>query len=166
MIAPVALANVLAAYFIDGGFLLGSFSSGKSIKMENVLRKAALIPQDVIDLCNKIIRGCIIVSMTFNLIELGCYALIFVAYQKSNMSTKPMISKNVFELRRKRNVITMTGQAFSFVMEFGMAIAINCMISMQVDSAIYVICLISASSILSLLHVLTSHELRRYLNIN
>ncbi len=85
-------------------------------------------------------------------------------YDNSIVESKSMVSKETFNKRSRRNVITLAGQSFSFVVEFGFGVTVLITLYYQLDPAISLTSVIVTSSLLSLINVMTSHELRRYIN--
>lgn len=163
-IGVMVISSLFAGHLVDGGPFSSAFVNGLSSKMQLVWNEAKGIPSSDIKDSKRIFLTLTFVSMLFVLSELICYIIIYRTLVNSDSSIKSMVSKETFNKRSRRNVITLAGQSFSFVVEFGFGVTVLITLYYQLDPAISLTSVIVTSSLLSLINVMTSHELRRYIN--
>lgn len=97
--------------------------------------------------------------------EMIIYIKICYSLWKHDEKMKEMISTENLQLRKRKNIITLSGQAFSFFLEFlGILLLITKYTNNDVvDPSLTPIIKISFSCIISLTQLWTSHELKQYI---
>ena len=78
-------------------------------------------------------------------------------------SMKNKISSDDLRQRKRKNIISLSGQVITFFVEFLTSMYIISCIQNLVDVSIFPILFITSTSIISVVQLCTSHELKRYI---
>ena len=156
----------LEAGLTGGGSLVTAFAKGHSMEMEAMIRQSAGTSEKAIKLSKRKLLGINLFCTLCILFELIVYLKIYWTLRKNDEKMRKNISKEVYDNRRRKNVITLAGQAWSFGVEFLIGLLTNVLLAFKqsayIDESIFVLLIIVGSTILSVLHVVSSPELRRY----
>ena len=97
--------------------------------------------------------------------ELVIYMKLCYSLWKHDQGMKDKISENDFRLRKRKNIITLTGQVISFFTEFLTSLLLILVIhnDLMFNASLVPIVRILSSTVISISQLWTSHELKRYL---
>ena len=97
--------------------------------------------------------------------EMLIYAKLYYILWNNDERMKKYISSGDLCQRKRKNIISLSGQVISFFVEFFFSLFIiaNVMNQNLVDSSLFPIFNIAISTIISICQLSTSHELKRYI---
>jgi len=140
------------------------FSRGYTTKMAHVIMKKT---EQEIQYGKEIIHAVILFAQSFVILEFVCYLVIYRSLGEKNKSLLNIVQEDVLRTRAKKNTITLTGQAITFVVEVTYSILMQVMLHFGTLGgffepgalpcfAVFVMGAVTASQVLS------SPELRRF----
>ena len=97
--------------------------------------------------------------------EIIIYIKLYFTLRKHDEGMKDLISTNDLRQRKRKNIISLSGQVISFFVEFFTSLYVLGIIFNQdfSDASLAPIVKIVSTSIVSISQLWTSHELRRYI---
>lgn len=136
--------------------MASNFSRGHSSVMESIINPIKnedkyAFPSGLILACGNMLA------------EMICYIIIYYELAQNDEQIKESVSKETIQERRRRNIITLSTQVIGFGLEFACIFLAFIITSFQYDgqTAFFIVCSVN-SSIISLLQVLSSGEMRNY----
>ena len=98
--------------------------------------------------------------------EMIIYIRLYYTLWNHDEGMKNKISFDDLRQRKRKNIISLSGQAISFFVEFFLSIIVIANLFNQnlVDASLFPIVFITSTSIISISQLWTSHELKRYIN--
>ena len=98
--------------------------------------------------------------------ELIIYIRLCYTLWNHDEGMKNKISSDDLCQRKRKNIISLSGQAISFFVEFFVSIIVIASLFNQnlVDASLFPIIFIASASLISMFQLWTSHELKRYIN--
>ena len=164
----VMIATVLGVA-VCGGVLSGaniswSFVQGYTMKMAKVISEANGQDIQIIHLGQSLVLAGNIVLQLLILLELGCYIRIYVSLYQTDEKVKMSLTKKAFQSRRKKNVITLSGQIISFIMETFLSTIVTLLYTQNsiFEESSFPLSIVMTSSVVAVANILTSPELKRY----
>ena len=99
------------------------------------------------------------------LAEVVIYIKIWYILWKHNQGMKHLISNKDLQQRKRKNVITLSGQVISFSIEFIVSLFTLAQVfnNDMADPSVMPLVLITSASIISMAQLWTSHESKRYI---
>lgn len=171
MSLELGILLLMAFLGIYGGLLAGSnltrsFASGHSMTMSHVVNQFEGTAETTIKLGMTIMAWNTLIALALIVFELVCYIQIFLELKRNDERIGSALSQDILRYRKKRNVLSLSGQLIGFFLESMMATFIAVMLTFHknpmFDISIYPINLTISSAIVSLSQFLTSAELKRY----
>ena len=97
--------------------------------------------------------------------EMAIYIKLYYMLWKHDQGMKVLLSVDNLHQRKRKNIISLSGQVLSFCVEFftSLFILANVFSSDLVDISLTPIVKITCTSIISISQLWTSHELKRYI---
>ena len=98
--------------------------------------------------------------------EMLIYIRLYYTLWNHDEGMKNTISSDDLYQRKRKNIISLSGQAISFFVEFFVSIIVIASLFNQnlVDASLFPIIFIASASLISMFQLWTSHELKRYIN--
>ena len=136
--------------------------------MAHVLKKHEGVSDEEIQFGKRILSGAIGILQICIIIEFLCYIIIFKGLQKQDKSFIKIIQEDVLKKRLKKNTITLTGQAFGFIVELMYSILAQLLLHFGPQIGVYVSGLLPCALIVTMAaytsaQIISSPELRRFL---
>lgn len=163
--------NIGIAKFLSGTALTYEFCEGRSAKMHEYIAE-----YEGASLENRR-YGVIVVSITIAssqfiiFLELAIYLFLYHHQYKHNktMQRNGIFSNEVIAQRHRKNVITLSGQTTTFVVEMIGTTIVQLLINVKsieiLEPASFPLCLIVVEAITAITHIWSSPELRRFYTI-
>ena len=107
----------------------------------------------------------VLIYQSIFICELVIYMKLCYSLWKHDQGMKDKISDDDFRLRKKKNIITLTGQVISFFTEFFASLLLILVMhnDLMVNASLVPIVRILSATVISISQFWTSHELKRYL---
>ena len=129
------------------------------------------MPLGNIEFRRKLLSTILLLARVFALVEICCYCAIFYQIFKNNKLNRANLPKKEITSRKNKNVVTLTGQVVSFIMESFTLMIVQVVSrssneSKLVETSFSPIYLIIAVTVISISYFFSSHELKRHYNIS
>ena len=182
MLFVISTASVSVSGLITIGFGIGNgpssrrqlswnFCIGQSETFREILHEYSFIRGTVIHQHELIPKLILLISLACVVAQLGCYLAIFghLHVHNSAMMKKNIMDPGVLERRQQKNAITFLGQFYTFIAEFLVYLALMYTMLEKSNSAYRLVVIIGFFvdfGLVSIVEVMTSQNLRRYLPHN
>ena len=141
-----------------------SYCQGYSLKMSKVLTQASGVSLEEINTASSLMFLIVCCVQAIIMAELGIYLLLFYHLYQNNELVKASISEDVLKSRRKRNLITLTGQFATFVVETSVSVVIQIayITSEEIEGSGISFMFVSTTALMTICHFWASPELKRF----
>lgn len=155
----MTIANIIGGVWSNQAMGLMT-AKGYSTRMENIINPKT----------NEVgvwmITGVGVLVTSLIMVELTCYACIYVQLYRNDEKMKTSFSKEQFQFRRRRNALSLSTQVIGTLVELVGGITGSLIISLQImDSSGFLLISSMTSALVSALHVVGSMEMRKYYNL-
>ena len=140
------------------------FCRGYTTKMAHVLMNQS---QEEKDRGKSLLHASILFGQSFIILEFICYLVLFFSLREQNKSFFKILQSDVLEKRAKKNAITFTGQALTFVIEVAFSVLMQVLIHFGKVGGFFEPAALPCANIglmaaITSFQVLSSPELRRF----
>ena len=132
--------------------------------MEAIISKHSGASQEDIQFGFELILFVLYIGFVLILLEIGMYIFLFYHLYKYDQLNLARVSLNTIKYRRKRNVMTLSGQAIAFFLETCMTLIVHFMLKYEgsiVGTSFFTTYLAFTSAALSMSYFIANPELRR-----
>ncbi len=141
------------------------FCRGYTTKMAHVLMKQS---EEQKENGKHLLHSSILFCQAFVILEFVFYVVLFFSLREKNKSFFKIVQQDVLEKRAKKNTITFTGQAITFIVEVTYIILMQLLIQFGkvggfFEPGILPCCMMAAMAIITSSQILASPELRRFI---
>lgn len=166
IIIGTSLITILIGGQMSGTSLSLAFGYGYSMEMGFIIKESQGTDQWTIRTGTRIMTSVTFGGQLLFILEMVCYAKIYLELYKNDQRIGKNLTPDDILYRKKRNVITLSGQFMTFLIEILTSILMMVTLmfykNYMVDASLVAICHIVSNSFLSMSYVLTSPELKRH----
>ena len=139
--------------------------------MEHALTESSGIPPEDIKFGMKLLSFVILLGLVFFILETCCYSAIFYLIFNHNTLNRANLPMKEINKRKHKNVVTLSGQLVSFIVESLVAITIQLMFRFSneekiVETSFFPIYVSIGTTAVSMSYYFSSHELKSYYNFS
>ena len=147
-----------------GSTLTHEFCRGYSTKMAQVLMRKT---KEAVEFGKATLHTTILFGQAFIALEFICYLVVYWSLREQNKSFIKIVQEDVLKARAKKNVITLTGQIFTFVIEVNFSMLIQIFLHFGKVGGLSGPDVLLCGSMLAMMaitasQILSSPELRRF----
>ena len=165
----IVMVSTLVGIVVCGGVLADtnlswSFVLGYSMEMSKIISEAKGQDIETIHIGMSLVMTANVMAQLLVLFELGCYIRIYISLHKNDKKVKMSLTKKAFSSRRKKNVMTLSGQIINFVMETLLTTIVTLLYTQHglIEESNFPLSIVISSSVVAVASILTSPELKKY----
>ena len=163
-IAFLSSLTVAARNYAEDSLISISIAKGYTVEMGKIIQ-ANQSDQNSIQIGHFLIRMATLGLVASAVPQVACYIAIIRYLNQNDKKVKACLSQTTISNRRKRNVVTLTGQVICFGITLSTLVFVNSILAWKIpgfDESVYSLTFVASSAAMSIVPFLTSPELRRH----